>query len=171
MGSGCPAPGVRIRAGWRPAHPETLSSTRAPPVRDAPPLVCTASRGAAGPTSRSAAPSAGAAAPPRALSPSRPLASPLPFQEGALVPRPGLSSSFPHLFPWALCLAGPRRLSLPAVSAAPAPSGSPLGPGRTARHPEAPTSPAQAPSPCPLVARVAGKMAGSVVYPPPEKAL
>lgn len=78
VGSRCPAPGVRIRAGGRPAHPETWSSTRAPPVRDAPPLVCTASRGAEGPTSRSAAPSAGASAPPRALSPSRPLASPCP---------------------------------------------------------------------------------------------
>lgn len=126
VGSGCPAPGVRIRAGGRPALPETLSSTRAPPVRDAPPLVCTASRGATGPTSRSAAPSAGASAPPRALSPSR---FPLPFQEGALVPGPGLPSSSPHPFPWALASRVPA-VALPAVSAAPAPSVSPLRPGR-----------------------------------------
>ena len=59
-----PLESVSGRGGGRPAHPETSSPVPAPPARDAPPLARTASRGAAGPMSRPAAPSAGAPAPP-----------------------------------------------------------------------------------------------------------
>lgn len=117
VGSSRPAPGVRIQSGGLLAHPETLSPAPASPARDAPPLAGTASRGAPGPTSRSAAPSARAPAPPR-----RPfaLSLPLPFLGGALSLAPGSVPPSPAHAPWPL----PRRVptvSSPAVSAAPAP--------------------------------------------------
>lgn len=105
VGSGCPAPGVLIRAGGRPAHPETLSSTRAPPVRDAPPLPSSAPRPGAPRAPRPGPLPLPPARPPRPAAPFRPLALSLPpaLPGGlSLVPRPGLSSSFPHPFPWAL---------------------------------------------------------------------
>lgn len=87
--------------------------------------------------------------------PSRPLALslPLPFQEGALVPRPWLASSFPDSRPSAR--ASPRsRCPLASCHFGPRPLGPhPSGLAETARdRPRGPKSLAQSTQPCTLLA-------------------
>lgn len=148
VGAGRAAPGVRMQAGGRLAHPETFSPAPAPPARPAPPLARTVSRGAAGPTSRSAAPSAGAAAPPRRPFALIPSLFPCPSKEGALVLRPRLASSFPHSCP--LARVSPRRRCLFAsCQCGPPPLGSsPLRPGRDSWRPRGPKSVSRSPQTC-----------------------
>lgn len=144
---GAPFPSRRPPCGVQPPRPRSPYSGRRAagtprnlvprtrlPAQDAPPLARTASRGAAGPTSRSAAPSARAPAPP----PFRPLSS-LAFPGGRPVPRPRLGSSFCRSCPLARASQRPCCL-LSSCQCGPRPLGPhPSGLAGTARDPEAPS--------------------------------
>lgn len=167
VGSSRPAPGVRIRAGARPAHPETLSLHARPACAGRPSPRLHRVPGRYGPHIPVRCPFRRHSRPAR--EPFRPLAlslsrSPLPFQEGALVPLPpGLSSSFFLHSPLALASRSPRCL-LSSCQCGPRPLG-PHGSGLTgtAWDPEALRHQLSRPNPA-LRWPAAGKMAGILVY-------
>lgn len=79
------------------------------------------------------------------------LSLPLPFQEGALVPRPRLASSFPHSCPLARVSPHSRCL-LASCQCGPRPLGPhPSGLAETARVPRGPKSVSRSPQTCTLV--------------------